>query len=535
MNLLAKWASKKRRAKDRTATGARDQDSRYFDWRFILPELSHGEAVRWHDWIASSRDVQMDSGTQIYLEIDRPAVTCPTYLLKRRLARAGISDVVFYWPKSGFAGVEMLMPLGDRRLQRFYLRSLFFGTSLSKKALRLALRLLSEVGLFELALPQYVAIARPGDAATSGVGGAVPYLLRVLLSNWTALETGQTQPRKLQWVMLNGGISEHSKIVCPLWLDDDPEPAFVMKFQRYSQYNTRLDTEYLALAELQCYLPVGPVRVPRPCGSLLLAGIRVTVETALRGKSLIAYLQEHPRRHARTLHEWEALARWLTRLHLNSARPATSAEMDSLLLRPLRTASHDLSFSPQESSAMSDLYNAALQLSEGFPLPVVYNHNDLGPPNVLSTNCGKFGGVIDWESGGFGLPATDLIYFLGRFASVARAGGKGDELRGFRAMFFGEGSANSSRIAKEWLGDYCRRLGISAQWLPVLFALCWTMHARNERQQLAEKRLHIEEQLGHTSEPLQQIPGHFRMCLRFYLENAEMLAITSSQPGDRTP
>jgi hypothetical protein len=135
--------------------------------------------------------------------------------------------------------------------------------------------------------------------------------------------------------------------------------------------------------------------------------------------------------------------------------------------------------------------------------------------------AGKFRGVVDWESGGFGLPGTDLIYFLGSFAYLARSEGIQDQLRGFKEMFFESGTSSTARgseispgTAQQWLEDYCRRLGISTRWLPVLFGLCWTMHARNEKQQTAS-----------VSDPT---PGYFRSCLRFYLENMERLSIVES-------
>jgi hypothetical protein len=139
--------------------------------------------------------------------------------------------------------------------------------------------------------------------------------------------------------------------------------------------------------------------------------------------------------------------------------------------------------------------------------------------------AGKFRGVVDWESGGFGLPGTDLIYFLGSFAYLARSEGSQDRLRGFKEMFF-ESSAfstgGSSEIlpgtAQQWLGDYCRRLGISTRWLPVLFGLCWTIHARNEMHQAEQQ----------TAPAISRTPGYFRACLRFYLENMERLSIVES-------
>lgn len=438
-----------------------------------------------------------------------------------RLRRLGFTDVTFYWPKPGFAPIEMLMPLGDRRLQRYYLRRLFFGTSPSRKVLRSALTLLSEAGLFEMVLPGYIAVARKRAGSLDKVDSATPFLLKSLITHWVSLRTGRPAPAKIQWIVLNGGMSKHSKLVCPCWLEDDPEPALVLKFQRDPQYNDLLDAEYRALTNVQSYLPGEQARTPLPCGSLSIEGKLVTVETTVPGRPLATYLQEHPRSQSRTLRLWESFALWLARLHVNSARPATDTEMATLLLDPLHNAGEELALSQRESESMRQLYDTALKLSQDSPLPLVYNHNDLGAPNVMSI-AGKFRGVVDWESGGFGLPGTDLIYFLGSFAQLARSEG---QLRGFKEMFFESGTSSTARgseispgTAQQWLEDYCRRLGISTRWLPVLFGLCWTMHARNEKHQ-------AERQIAPASS---RTPGYFRRCLRFYLENMERLSIVES-------
>jgi hypothetical protein len=54
----------------------------------------------------------------------------------------------------------MYMQMGDRRLQRYYLGQMFFGTSVPRRVIRAALRVASALGLFEMILPGYVVIAR---------------------------------------------------------------------------------------------------------------------------------------------------------------------------------------------------------------------------------------------------------------------------------------------------------------------------------------------------------------------------------------
>jgi hypothetical protein len=101
----------------------------------------------------------------LYLEIDRPSLLVPPFLVRLKLRTLGFTRVTLYWPKPSFDACEMLMQLGDKRLQNYYLDTIFFGTSAKRRALRLALRLAVRLGLFELTLPGYMLIAqrKPGS------------------------------------------------------------------------------------------------------------------------------------------------------------------------------------------------------------------------------------------------------------------------------------------------------------------------------------------------------------------------------------
>ncbi|MEO6456997.1 MAG: hypothetical protein ABIO92_01790 [Chloroflexia bacterium] len=96
----------------------------------------------------------------LYLEIDHPAILFPPMLLRRRLKALGFGGVDFYWPKPTFKTCEMLIPLGNRRLQRYYLHNLFFAMSTKRRILRELLQLAVRINLFELTLPGYIVVAK---------------------------------------------------------------------------------------------------------------------------------------------------------------------------------------------------------------------------------------------------------------------------------------------------------------------------------------------------------------------------------------
>lgn len=473
------------------------------------------------------------AGGQLYLEVDRPALMLPPGLLRKRLLQSGFSNVSFYWPRLGFTKGEMLLPLDNRRLQRYYLRQLYFGGTMWKEMLRGVLSLLVRVGLFQIALPHYFAVAQRSFGHEQ-----MPAVLRAVVEWQAALGMKDHAPRKWQWIVLNGGLSARSKLVCPCWREGETQPSIVVKYPRSPLYNARLEAEYGALNRLQSYLPPGDTYTPKPFGELTVGGLRVTVETAVAGKPLSSYMRRHKGRYIQTLTAWKPIAAWLATLHRRSARNATRADLDAALFAPLEAAGRELQLSTAEKESLATLQRAAVQLSEQYPLPLVFNHNDAGPPNLMATQHGRFCGIIDWEAGEFGLPATDLIYFLGRYAYLARSEetrhGTSDRLRGFREMFFG----GRARIgvghaglhpgtARRWLLFYCRRVGVAPAWLPVLFAACWVMHARNEQAQLTEKLAGLDA-LDAAS-----VEGYFRMQLRFFLENSGKLAITDGEQGGR--
>jgi hypothetical protein len=373
-----------------------------------------------------------------------------------------------------------------------------------------------------------------------------------LLEHWSELGTGARRPRSLQWMVINGGISIRSKLVCPLWFDNRQHPSLVVKFARYAQYNELLDVEYHALSELRPYLPDGR-GAPRPLARFEVEGLLVTVETSMPGRTLRAHLREHPRDYVAHLKRLSPFGLWLSEMHLNAARPIGAEEFEQRVLAPMSAAAGELALSITEHAALGRLRELALNLAEGADLKKVYNHNDPGTTNLMVDNEGSFIGVIDWESGSDGLPAADLFYFLARFGFETRGVGRPDELRGFKELFFtepgqlrepakrGVQGAGELRpeLALEWLRAYCRTINLDVRWLPVLFGLTWIFHARNERKRLLGLR--SEGQIIHGKPATVSMTrtdrselehGHFRSQLRHYLTNIDSSLVMAMHRGE---
>ena len=105
-------------------------------------------------------------------------------------------------------------------------------------------------------------------------------------------------------------------------------------------------------------------------------------------------------------------------------------------------------------------------------VPLVFEHGDFSPPNILVDHDGTIG-IVDWElAQPDGLPALDLFFFLAA-AGFARDGASTEEgyLSSFRRTFFGR-----SAWARPYITRYTHRLGLSRPLLEPLFVLCWSRY-----------------------------------------------------------
>jgi aminoglycoside phosphotransferase (APT) family kinase protein len=380
-----------------------------------------------------------------------------------------------------------------------------------------------------------------------------------LRARWTEFGLGEpSHPTALRLAVVNGGMGVHNKMVCPCWKGDDELPCLIVKFPRYPRYNYRLQAEYKALERVWGFLRSGPdaERAPRPLVCTEIDGLCVTVETAWRGRSLLSHLRESGEGYDAQLQKLRPLAEWLTRLHTCSAAPATRQQVRELVFEPLESVGEELNLSQHERAVVAHLRDVAERLAASTPLPIVFNHDDLNVMNVLVDELGELACVIDWDAGSFGLPATDLLYFLMRFAYETMPGRSKDPLQSYKELFFETDPAHvpaqhavpvqlPRQIAVEWLRDYCREVGLAWDWLPILFPLVWIQHARNEKYLLG---LHAKGQMlygisaqvttGGAQREAQDAmseQGRFRARLRFYLNNLDDFALTSQEVLEATP
>ncbi len=116
-------------------------------------------------WQGKDLASRVAEGGYLYVEVDRPALLLPTALWRLYLKRQGFEEVDVYWPRPNFNRLESLMPLDERRWQRYYLEQFFYRSSFKRRMAYYLLGAAVKLGVFELALPCYCLLARRSGKA----------------------------------------------------------------------------------------------------------------------------------------------------------------------------------------------------------------------------------------------------------------------------------------------------------------------------------------------------------------------------------
>jgi len=401
---------------------------------------------------------RLQPGGEVYLEWWLP-LSGGRDGARRRLQAAGFTDVRCHWP----------WPPPARGLTRFWLpldapealaAHLSPRTSLGPLA-RAATAVWHAARRTGLLVPVCAIARKPGPE-----GAAVTADLR---ARWGA--------QRVSWLLVTSGARSINKAVGLAFADDEPDPRAAVKFARTPATDEAVHAE---AAHLELVRRARPrLRgVPEVIGVGRVCGRAALVQSAVRGRPLTATgsLDTLPR-HA------DAVTAWLVDLAGATALQPRAAWWERLVEEPLRA------FEAAFAGVVDDGEIARTRdlLSSVHAAPVVFEHRDCSPWNVLADDDGAIA-VVDWESSEpAGLAGLDLEYFLIHAAAFAEGREHWWSDSGFLARLR-DPSSQVGAVVDRCEARYCESVGLDRTSLAALRLLCWVVHSRSEHERLVADR-----------------------------------------------
>jgi aminoglycoside phosphotransferase len=288
-----------------------------------------------------------------------------------------------------------------------------------------------------------------------------------LKDNWQRLALDRFgSPGRMSSVLATPRFRASGHVVFLVFSDWLPTPVLVAKVPRLPGDDSPLAREAANLRALQLVRPGGFDCVPQlvayeanPRHSLLLETAVVGAPVRLRANGSTSMVGK--------------IVDWLIEFHTATGRSSDTVGdwYERLVDAP---GERFLTLLPSTASERHLVDRTACITTPlaGREVPLVFEHGDFSPPNILANHDGAIG-IVDWElAEPDGLPALDLFFFL-TAAAFARDGASTDDayLASFGRAFFGP-----SAWVRPYIARYAHRLGLSRELLGPLFILCWSRY-----------------------------------------------------------
>lgn len=473
------------------------------DWRFLLPSPRPGRAICFTNGLLA-RAVAAISGQMIiptshpvgdcdlavaqnperqtlqaawialrpggacYMEWTSPLSGSPIKL-RQLLESAGFTDAVCYWPwpwPDRYSALYWL-PVESPNVVQYFLANRIAGKGLLSRLWNKVLEAVWRIGLSLGLLAPLSIVARKPPVAEDTV-------LDVIRSGWSSWDSGPP-PQRLDWMLLAGGAKPINKIVGLVFAEYDLSPSLIVKLARVSEMAEVLDREASNLRALRVLHPELIHGVPQVLFSHEWAGQTVLGETALAGRPLYTVLQRETARDLAI-----KVTEWLAGLAGKPPACPRSEWWDRLIGKTVDKFERNFG-RVLDPAKLQTTHTALSTLGD---LPLVYEHRDFSPWNVLiDRNAEPV--ILDWESAEpRGLPVLDLVYFLTYLAFFLDGAMDSHRFReSYRASL--DPAAFTGSIVADCQQRYLARVGLDPDVLRPLRLLTWLVHSQSEYRQMA--------------------------------------------------
>jgi aminoglycoside phosphotransferase (APT) family kinase protein len=276
-------------------------------------------------------------------------------------------------------------------------------------------------------------------------------------------------------LLVTGGARSISKIVGLVFAEPDPTPRLALKLPRTKDAERSLRQEAEALRAVERARPA-LTGVPRVVFERRHGEVPVLGESVVDGIPLFERIG--PATYATLA---STATEWLVSL---AGRPPPVPR--SLWFPRLADAVVER-FETNFQRVLDERDRAASRELVGAlgDLPLVFEHADFAPWNLLVDGRGKLG-VLDWESSrDEGLPGLDLLYFLTYHAFFLDGAVESPLSRtSYRACF--EPSSETGSVSAACLQRYARAVGVPDGSWPALRLLLWMQTSADEHRRLVE-------------------------------------------------
>ncbi len=284
-----------------------------------------------------------------------------------------------------------------------------------------------------------------------------------------------------RWGLWAGGQYSSRKVLFFLFEGAQTSPRYLVKLVRDAIFNNRLENEAHALQQLHAQGFGERHLLPQVTFSGCADDLFVVGETIVEGAPFLSRTALSP-----TCPLAQAAVAWLTDLGAETVTwqpaPAVAGALRQLFERFMA-----LYHLPDAERDFLASQIARLGETER-PFPLVFQHGDPGPWNILVAPDGRVA-LLDWESAEpQGMPLWDLFYFLRSYAlNVSRAAGISDRLEGVARHLLDESPLSGWIVGT--VRDYCAQVRLGSQYVEPLYYACWMHRALKQATLLPPDRL----------------------------------------------